>query len=148
MKVLHLIPDLEYGNAAQAALTFGSCPGRFRCGVSDRRHERPRTAGRTFAVVSCRPSLPELETLDRFQTIGTLEPIDHGLLSRHHSLLATRIGSMLGPCGWTRRKTLASCIGYHTRGIWEKLEFRLLRRLDKIVFQWPSEPASGRLIFL
>jgi len=148
MKVLHLIPTWNTGTLAKQLSLLA--PALAALGVESRIvvMSGQRTAGRTFAVVSCRPSLPELETLDRFQTLGTLEPIDHGLLSRHHSLLATRIGSMLGLAGWTRRKTLAVLHWVSHSGDLEKLEFRLLRRLDKIVFQWPLSRQSGRLIFL
>ncbi|HEV2948836.1 MAG TPA: glycosyltransferase [Gemmataceae bacterium] len=144
MKVLHLIPDLEYGNAAKQLSLLA--PALAALGVESR-----------IVVMSGMGPLAEpLQSADiNLEFLNWKRWIDFkpfGRLSRSIANYSPDIihcwrresVRCLALAGWTKRKTLASCIGYPIGGIWGKLESRLLRRLNKIVFQWPSEPAIWR----
>jgi glycosyltransferase involved in cell wall biosynthesis len=141
MKVLHLIPDLEYGNAAKQLSLLA--PALAASGVESR----------IVVMTGMGPLTEPLQSADiNLQFLNWKRWIDFkpfGRLSRSIAdyspdiIHCWRRASVrcLALSGLTKRKTLASCIGYPIRGIWGKLESRLLRRLDRIVFQWPSEPA-------
>jgi glycosyltransferase involved in cell wall biosynthesis len=144
MKVLHLIPDLEYGNAAKqlSLLAPALAASGVECRIVVMTGKGPLAAPLQSADIN-------LEFLNWKRWID-FKPF--GRLSRSIANYSPDIihcwrresVRCLALAGWTKQKTLASCIGYPTRGIWGKLEFRLLRRLDRIVFQWPSEPAIWR----
>jgi glycosyltransferase involved in cell wall biosynthesis len=141
MKVLHLIPDLEYGNAAKQLSLLA--PALAASGVECR-----------IVVMSGKGPLAEpLQLADiNLEFLNWKRWIDFKPLGRLSRWIADYSPDIihcwrresvrcLALARWTKQKTLASCIGYPIRGIWGNLEFRLLRRLNKIVFQWPAELA-------
>jgi glycosyltransferase involved in cell wall biosynthesis len=141
MKVLHLIPDLEYGNAAKQlsllvpALADSGTESqivvmRGKGPLAESMQAAPRNL--QFLKWKRRIDLKPFGELRRW--IASYSPdIIH--CWRRESV------RYLALAGWTKQKTLASCIGYPFKGLRGKLESRFLGRVNKVVFQWPAEVA-------
>jgi glycosyltransferase involved in cell wall biosynthesis len=139
MKVLHLIPDLEYGNAAKQLSLL--VPALADSGTDCR-----------IVVMTGKGPLAEplLSAQADLQFLNRKRWIDFKSLGRLGRLIARHSPDIvhcwrreavryLALAGWTKKKTLMSCIGYPVKGLWGNLESRLLGRVNKIVLQWPAE---------
>jgi glycosyltransferase involved in cell wall biosynthesis len=141
MKVLHLIPDLEYGNAAKQLSLLA--PALADSGI-DSQIVVMKGKGPLAESMHATSATPRFLNLKRW-----IDPKPFGELRRWIAGYSPDIihcwkresVRYLAVAGWTKQKALASCVGYPVKGLWGNLESRFLRRLNKIVLQWPTEVA-------
>jgi glycosyltransferase involved in cell wall biosynthesis len=141
MKVLHLIPDLDFGNAAKqlTLLVPALAASSIQCRV---------------AVISGRgPFAPAFEaanvTLDFLDWTRWIEPqpflrLREIIQSFSPEIIhcwrreSIRVLAMIGGRKFGAR-VISSCIGNPLNGLTGKLESWVSRRMDKLVFQWTNE---------
>jgi len=144
MKVLHLIPDMEYGNAAKqlSLLAPALTDSGTDCQIVVMTGKGPLAESMQAATKNVlflkRKRWIDLKAFgDLRRWIARYSPdIIH--CWRRESV------RYLALAGWTKQKTLVSCIGDPVKGLWGNLESRLLGRVNKIVVQWPAEVATWK----